>query len=783
MVTPAHRWTYRPASGLVARPKGFDGRPVAVRTALRAAHAAGVAFRLCVTSGPEGALQLITDDAASTRWASRLLLPAYGGAEWARTWPPPVSRLPYPQWEMLRHRAWPIALRSLADGASLSESLSGALQTVPRGACIELGISSSPGRFLTAVRVPSAGPGAPRRHGPAADADRDSPRPRAPEIEHAPRWRLRALLYEDGRTRKGTARDPALRRAAEAATRSDNGNGLWARPIRSWSSLRDLGFATGEAELLHLLPGVWGSSTAGAPVLRDSAGPVLPLGRDPAGRVVGPPVERDQGRHLAILGETGMGKSSLLVAVARRAARRSGLVLLDPIGETAEAVRRELALGLGDRLLWIDALKGPGLNALRGAHEARSGDPARADRELNDLVHALRRVRSSRYPETSFWGPRLEEMLLRALRVAAAVPGGTLVDAHRLLASGGRGFRTLPPAAVEPANELADRIRARPEDADGALRLLHEVVGNSVLRRMICDPDGSTAASEWVTRGRAVLVSGGAAAVGEVTSRYLLSVYLALLWSELLARSDRAKTFVLLDEAQWYGHESLAEMLRLGRHDNVHVVLATQALSSLPAPVVEAVRTNVADWVSFRGSSEEARELVRFRDGMPVDAILSLPRGEAAVFLGKGEATGRIRTVRVPSARPWFEGPGGVPRSTPVPPEIPTAPTSFPANRPDGPSSPGPTPEDVIEELRRRASEEGPNTPFPVSLASLRETVDPSGIGVRAAGSLLHRTGAIVRVERTDRGTRWWIAPGRLPGPSDESGPELRRPAEDEGKS
>ncbi len=783
MLTPAHRWTYRPAPALVARPKGFDGRPIAVGTALRAGHAAGVVFRLCATSGPEGALQLLTDDAASTRWASRLLVPAYGGAEWVQTWPPPVSKPPGPQWEMLRHRAWPIALRTLADGASLSESLSAALQTVPRGARVELGISSSSGRFLTAARATGAGAGAPRRRGTAAGLDREPGRPDALEIEHAPMWRVRALLYEDGRTRKGTAGDPTLRRAAEAATRSENGNGLWARPIRSWTSLGQLGFATGEAELLHVLPGLWGSSTAGTPVLRDSAGPVLPLGRDPAGRVVGPPVERDQGRHLAILGETGMGKSSLLVAVARRAARRSGLVLLDPIGETAEAVRRELAVGLGDRLLWIDALTGPGLNALRGAHEAGSGDPARAERELNDLVHALRRVRSSRYPETSFWGPRLEEMLLRALRVAAALPGGSLVDAHRLLASGGRGFRTLPPAAVEPANELAERIRARPEDADGALRLLHEVTGNSVLRRMLCDPQRNRGASEWVTRGRAVLVSGAAASVGEVTSRYLLSVYLALLWSELLARSDRSKTFVLLDEAQWYGHESLAEMLRLGRHGNVHVVLATQALSSLPAAVVEAVRTNVADWVSFRGSSEEARELVRFRDGMPVDAILSLPRGEAAVFLGKGEATGRIRTVRVPSARPWFEDPGGALRSTPVASEVATAPSGFSANRPNAPSSPGPTPEDVIEEVRRRACESDPNAPFPVSLASLRDTVDPTGIGVRGAGSLLHRAGAIVRVERTDRGTKWWIVPGRLPGASPELGPELRRPAEDEGKS
>ncbi len=127
-------------------------------------------------------------------------------------------------------------------------------------------------------------------------------------------------------------------------------------------------------------------------------------------------------------------------------------------------------------------------------------------------------------------------MLTRALRAAAALPGGTLVDAHALLASGGRGFRTIPGDAIEAVRELGDRIRSRPEDADGARRLLYEVTRSPILVRMLCDRQPSLRAADLVAPGRVVLIAGDAATVGESTARYLLSVYLALVWSELLSR-------------------------------------------------------------------------------------------------------------------------------------------------------------------------------------------------------------------------------------------------------
>lgn len=502
----------------------------------------------------------------------------------------------------------------------------------------------------------------------------------------------------------------------------------------------------------------------GGPELFERDAWTLPLGRDRTGLVVGPRFEAGQGRHLAVLGETGMGKSSLLVAVGRRVFETCGGVVFDPLGETVRTLRAELTSEQRTRLLWIDPEIGTsGVNALEGIGPGTTEDPIRSERRLNDLVHALRRVRAGRYEESSYWGPRLEEMVTRALRAAAALPSGTLADAHTLLATSGRLGRPVPEVAIEPVRELADRIRDRPEDADGARRLLHEVVRSPVLVRMLAEPEPELRTRDLVVPGRIVLISGDAGRVGEPTARYLLAVYFALVWSELLAREGAPKTFVMLDEAQWFSHESLGEMLRLGRRKNVHVVLATQGVGSLPPAVADAVWTNVSDFVAFRGSPEEAREFTRASRAVSAEDLLALPRGEAAVLLGKGHFVRWVKTIRIPGApavppdRENPEGGGSVAPDSggpgvPLPGEEPGEPSRAPSTRVAA----------VLGYLAERAVGLAPGVPLVVRLEDLRREVDPDGVGVRRAGSLLRRSGVLHRTERGETGSIWVMDRDRL---------------------
>lgn len=510
-----------------------------------------------------------------------------------------------------------------------------------------------------------------------------------------------------------------------------------------------------EDELLGLMPsghepGVPGPSRGTAS---------LAVGRTSAGVVVSLPLEPTQGRHFAIVGESGMGKSSLLVALACRAAREGSVLLLDPLGETAALARAALAgEGLPVRYLVAGEADLEG-NALEGIGASLDAEPLRAERALEDLTHALRRVRAGRFVDTPYWGPRLEEILLRALRAAATLPGGTLEDAHALLEGANQGRTVVPPPAREEVRQLLARVRERPDDGEGARRLLHEVVRNPALRRALCSRHPTLSLGNLVEEPGVTIVSGAAAALGEGTARYLLSVLLALVWSALLGRPTAGKTFVLLDEVQWYAHESLAEMLRLARRRNVHVGLVTQALGSLPDGVQEALRTNVADLLVFRGAPDDAREVARAVPSVTAEGVLSLPRGEAVALIGKGESVRWVRAARRP------ETSSGEPRGPvreasaaghPTASRWPEA--AMTAGLPVLPAGA----EAALEGLRARAAAlPGPGL-VPLRPAELLRAGTLDARSLRGLGGALGRLGAIVRRERSDGETVWWVDPARL---------------------
>jgi hypothetical protein len=759
-------WRFRPGAVEAVDPRAEARFRSTLVDALRSGQGLRPNLELALTSGSTPVLTLRTVDPGSTRWFSRVVTETYAPHQWELVTPGrnELSAAPL-EWTARRIHEWPQPLGP--EGcSSLLDRWVDTLRATPPGALVRIRAEACPARTIYWWTGPPRASERVDRVGYRGDRDSPRERPRSPEIASAAHplfWRLEVHL-EIAEGSPAARRSISLGDALSAASRTIQGNGItfhrgssrsWNRPVRSRCVTVTL------EEWATFWPGLF-SSVGGELPLEGSLGSVLPFGRTNAGTVVGPAIEPRQGRHIAILGQTGMGKSSLLIALARRSFKESGGTIFDPLGDTVRSLFEGMGAGERARCLWISpGSLGVELNALEGIGGGAEDDSVRSERRLNDLVHALRRVRSGRYTDSGYWGPRLEEMVTRALRAASALPEGTLVDAHTLLSTSTRLGRPIPGVASEVVRELADRIRDRPEDADGARRLLHEVVRSPVLSRMLAAPHPTLRARDLVAPGRIVLISGDAARVGESTARYLLSVLLALVWSELLARAETPKAFVFLDEAQWFSHESLAEMLRLGRGKNVHVVLATQAIASLPEQVAESVWTNVSDIVAFRGSPEEAREMARVAPGINAAALLSLPRGRAAVLIGKGESVHWLRTARFPNRGLSAVGSGS--RAEPGYSHHDGAGLGFVAPTVDvSPEDDGvPAPEDfggvgrVLEEIDRIGQATPEADPFVVELAQLRRQVDAGAGWVRTTGSLLAREGALLRVERSKAGRCW----------------------------
>lgn len=721
-------WQFRPRAHY-SRAERVDRFVDRLTIALEAGHALPGEVRFLFHSGPRGMIVVETPFGGPERWWAGAIGSLFAPGQWAPQTAPPCGGVQNPTWVGRPLRPFPSALWR-AGPTTLAHRIGLALRALPPGLVLGWELRPS-GVHAPAVEVEAPvayrrGPGTPMGSSPSR-----TPPPQASAWERtsglAQRiWAARATLSRAGGELRVSEDE---RRTVEGTLRGVDGNGIGFHRARSWPFGSSAEFPIRGTDLLSLFPGPAGE---GWPELESSAvdDAALAVGVDDRGASWGLPLPLREGRHLAALGETGMGKSSFLVSAALAASDQHGVVLFDPMGEAARELRDSLAPAARQRLVWLSpAESAHGLNALAvaTARQASSGE----ERRISDLVEALRRVRAGHYAERSFWGPRIEEMLARALRAAISV-GGTLVDAHRFLDTAVEGNRP-PGGAPAEVFSLFERVRQRPEDAEGARRLLFEFASSPDLVRLLCDRSSELRRADLVRPSSITILSGDASRVGEGTTRRLMATFLAIVWGEILARPHPSKTFVVLDEVQWFGHETLGEMLRLARRFNVHVLLGTQSLSALPPELADAVRTNVADFLLFRGSPEEAREFGRSIPALHAEDVLALGRGEAILLEGKGQ---HVRFIRVRRPR--------LPRNALTTPPV--------------------TPERNFEELQPRRSAQPPEVGREtraegglarVYISELSTRTAAGSPTVRELGGILGRQGAIRGKGSDARGLYW----------------------------
>jgi hypothetical protein len=754
-IRPAAEWVFhpRPPRGRSERAElAADPRELG----LRAGHALGAEFELLWETGPRAAVVIRPADAASDRWTARTFATGFEVGQWrsrrAIVEGPAAARVRFCRVE------GGVLAGVARDRPAWSDVVVRVLPGLPAGLRARW-------RFRPAglpTSTPTHMPGLEPQFQPLGFRLRNPPWPeRATRdlealADHSPRWAVSLVIEAAPPTQDASAIERWATLLRTAGYRTGRGALVFRRPIPLVGSAPPT-FLLSEPELLAILPSAdtyfaagFGESPPGIERIR--------FGTDSAGGPAAVETDPRQGRHLVALGETGMGKSSLLVRLARGAAGRGSVILLDPIGDTGRALLGALPSRFARDVVWISPQSSPIAVDLLAAVRRAAHSPSAADRAVGDLVSALRRVRAGRYPEAAYWGPRIEETVRATLRVGALLPEATMADLPALLSSAHRRPVGIPEPARSAFEELATRARERPDEVDGSRRLLAELTERPALAALLGDPAARFTIEEMFAPGRITVLTGDAGTIGEDAARYLLAVHLALLWSARLVGPVTSKAFLLLDEAQWYAHDSVSEMLRLGRRANLHVWMATQSLDALPENVREAIHTNVADFLLFRGSPVDARDLGRMTSRLDLEAVWSQPPGHAIALLGKGEhvvpvrvdpplpASGRRMEDRLALAIDSSS------RFLPSPPSG-TDPRQ---------SSPSPTPMECTEPMvlaiwSELLDRSGPSTSR-FYLEELRRTFDPSGERVREVGRQLKAAGALVRSDRDELGSFWEVA-------------------------
>lgn len=408
---------------------------------------------------------------------------------------------------------------------------------------------------------------------------------------------------------------------------------------------------------LEPLPGLPGSITRQVP-------PPVDLSR--AGTVLGdssyPGQQRpvrisrsDRLMHVALLGPTGTGKSTLMINMALQdVAAGDGLALLDPKADmAADLLARLPERRWGDVVVInpADTARTVGFNVL-----ASDGSEYGRDMAVDHVLHVFREQWAA------FWGPRTEAVLrsgLLTLVHTRAVDGSafTVCELPRLLTdSDFRRWVTRSPSLPGAVQEFwgwFDGLSApeRTQVVGPVMNKLSALTQRTPLRLILGQSQGLDLAQ--VLSGRKLLIMPlSRGLIGAETAALLSSLMIASLWQAILGRvrvaqTDRRPFWLYIDEASEVVKlpVDLTDLMAEARGLGAGLTLATQHLSQLPTPVRRALLATVRSQVIFQVEPDDARLLARsFSPTLDETDLRSLPAHEVAARLSIGGQTSRPMT-------------------------------------------------------------------------------------------------------------------------------------------
>lgn len=357
------------------------------------------------------------------------------------------------------------------------------------------------------------------------------------------------------------------------------------------------------------------------------------------GRVTIPNGKRAE--HIAILGRTGSGKSSLVKYIATQDIESGrGGIYIDHHGDATpfllavfSARERALGVDLSDQLIVIEPADpefSVGLNPLAQNHD---GDSFLQVAELAQIL-------KDRWHLDTF-GARTDELLRNALYVLAA-NGLTLLELTALLAHG--AFRAKCLKNVANA-EVKQYFEVRYDQASEPMRAtMREPILNKVSAftadprfRHIAGQSVSTfSIAEALDRGQWIILNLHKGRLGEQAAT-LGSLFLGQIKNALFTRQNRDLVTVFADEIQnlvSFGN-GLETMLSEARKFGVGIVTANQFLDQF-SPEMRAAIMSVGTHIFFQLSPQDAQQIATALDGgKPLAELLkNLPRRRMVVKTG-----------------------------------------------------------------------------------------------------------------------------------------------------
>jgi len=372
---------------------------------------------------------------------------------------------------------------------------------------------------------------------------------------------------------------------------------------------------------------------------------------------VGLPID-DRRRHLAIIGKTGTGKSTLLqnlIVADIRAGR--GVACIEPHGDLADSLLELIPRSRTNDVVLFDVSDAD--------HPLSFNLLACNDAKQRPLV-ASGIVSSFKKIYGTMWGPRLEHILRNALLALLEVPGSSLVQILPLL--GDDDFREgIVKRVRDPAvrrfwerefAQMPPRLRA--EAVSPVLNKIGHFISSPLLRNIVGQAHSTLDLRQIMDEGRILIVNLSKGKIGSDASDLLGALLVTALQLAAMSRADvreeeRRDFFAYIDEFSNFTTDAFASTFSEARKYRLALTVATQFLEQVDELTRASMFGNVGTIVTFQVSQRDAEIMADELGGglLPAD-LLTLPKFRAYMRLlvdGVPSSPFSVRTLPPPKAQ------------------------------------------------------------------------------------------------------------------------------------
>lgn len=344
---------------------------------------------------------------------------------------------------------------------------------------------------------------------------------------------------------------------------------------------------------------------------------------------------QDRQRHMYVVGQTGVGKSTFLENLALQdMLSGGGFAFVDPHGDTAEALLSMVPKERTEDVIYFcpaDTDYPMGLNLFEFS------DPDQKDFLIQEAINMLYKLYDPQHQ--GIMGPRYEHLFRNAALTVMSDPnGGTFIDIPKLFRDpqyvkqklqhvtdlNVREFWEKEMPASQRSNEFG-------EVTSWFVSKFGAFLSNEMMRNIIGQTESSFDLRKIMDEGKILLVNLSKGRAGELNSKLLGMIFVMKFQAAAMSRANipenQRKDFALyVDEFQNFSTDSFATIMSEARKYHLNLIVANQFTTQLTEEIRDAVFGNMGTVVSFRIGQNDVEALSRyFQPQFDGDDLLRVP--------------------------------------------------------------------------------------------------------------------------------------------------------------